>query len=697
MVSSNRIAPLIPTNLAQRFSQATRAGLYTDITIGGIPFIVLPSDEDPYIRDTRDDRREQFDHSNEAGEQSFGYWWLRSQASFHSGAGQKFLDSNPDEEVARSRFNTSAYLNPWTPGEIRVAGQIDRELSAFKDNELVYWSGIPRLAQISSTNNTVRVSQLPGLTSQQTITLGSSGVCQAITSDGANVFVACNDRIWKIVPGGGASEVGSVSFSGPVQLGFAKQRVLATIGPKIYEIDVTGLNPPVLVYTNPAEDWRYTAIAEGPDGIYVAGYSGPYSNLALISLIVSETGVTLSAPVIQFTLPPSEQINSVFFYLNNFFALATSNGVRVGSFTFSGQAQFGPLIMEGIHSHSITGSGTLLYIGTRQGIYTVDLNTEVAPGRYAHACFANNLNPSNPLDDVVDVKVAQISGVDLVYALQLSGATLFQSSFTPNVNGGTFTTSWARFGTTELKRLHYIRVEGDFPILQNDYPLVMTVEEASGGKQNIICTGGGTSFEYQVNLPPSGTYRVTFKLAGSTAASPVVLRSYQLKALPAQPRFREVILPLGCYDRETKKDGPQFGYPGFGLHRLNLIEDLAEKNVIVRVEDRLTRQDYNAVLQRVQYTQRDHPTVKNNIGGILSVVLKKIDLPIVGNPGVVTPDAPPVVRPVVLMRANWSIEMPIDIGVPTITTPLSGTPDNGANLCNNPELATNADGWGASE
>ncbi len=54
-----------------------------DVAIGGEPFILAPTDVNPYQRETAPYRKDQFDNSKEPGEQSLTGWWIRSQSSFH--------------------------------------------------------------------------------------------------------------------------------------------------------------------------------------------------------------------------------------------------------------------------------------------------------------------------------------------------------------------------------------------------------------------------------------------------------------------------------------------------------------------------------------------------------------------------------------------------------------------------------------
>src|SRR5687768_5338802 len=116
----------MPLVLSRQIQQANSSGYKLDITVDGIPFLLNPSEKDPWTWEVREDRREQFDNSNEAGEQSFGYFWLRSQSSFHAGAGQEFLDSGSEvQEVSRIRYNTSTQMDVFSKvGSITPRGGV---------------------------------------------------------------------------------------------------------------------------------------------------------------------------------------------------------------------------------------------------------------------------------------------------------------------------------------------------------------------------------------------------------------------------------------------------------------------------------------------------------------------------------------------------------------------------------------------
>jgi len=91
-----------------------------DVALGGLPFIYAISDARPYTRQTAPFRKDQFDNGAEPGEQSLTGWWIRSQASFHSGSGIRFYDPATTDENGHYRFADSRGLNVWTKGQVTL-------------------------------------------------------------------------------------------------------------------------------------------------------------------------------------------------------------------------------------------------------------------------------------------------------------------------------------------------------------------------------------------------------------------------------------------------------------------------------------------------------------------------------------------------------------------------------------------------
>ena len=103
--------------------QAT--GVSYDIAINGLPFFLAASDDSPYRRVTAQYRKQQYDQTREAGEQSLTGWWFRSQSSFHLGQGIKYFEPAQDESL-RFQYTESKGLDVWTKGQVSLIYDVDQ-------------------------------------------------------------------------------------------------------------------------------------------------------------------------------------------------------------------------------------------------------------------------------------------------------------------------------------------------------------------------------------------------------------------------------------------------------------------------------------------------------------------------------------------------------------------------------------------
>jgi hypothetical protein len=95
-----------------------------DIAVAGLPFFLAISDESPYRRVTAQYRKQQYDQTREAGEQSLTGWWFRSQSSFHLGQGIKYFEPAQDESL-RFQYTESKGCDVWTKGQVSLIYDVD--------------------------------------------------------------------------------------------------------------------------------------------------------------------------------------------------------------------------------------------------------------------------------------------------------------------------------------------------------------------------------------------------------------------------------------------------------------------------------------------------------------------------------------------------------------------------------------------
>jgi hypothetical protein len=127
MAYGSDITEGLPYNLSNPVGATSfsSTGEAYDVSINALPFFMATKDETPYRRQTAQYRKNQIDQSAEPGEQSITGWWVRSQSSFHMGAGIKFYDPSAGEAVAH-RFYDSQGCNVWTKGTVTLLKDVDR-------------------------------------------------------------------------------------------------------------------------------------------------------------------------------------------------------------------------------------------------------------------------------------------------------------------------------------------------------------------------------------------------------------------------------------------------------------------------------------------------------------------------------------------------------------------------------------------
>jgi hypothetical protein len=294
----------------------TNTDIAYDVAIGGMPFIYAVNDQRPYIRQTAPFKKEQFDNNNEPGEQSITGWWIRSQASFHSGTGIKFYDPAGGETTAH-RFADSQNVDVFTKGQVTLLKAVANTVN----------TGIYKVVSaVSGTTNAV-IAYTPGgstvldvqsdSTTLTTYSAGSlSGILDLVT-DGTRIFVADATRIYSGVIGTSGWSNHYSTGNAKVKLGWVKQRLVACINTSVYEL--TGAlgttTLPTPLYTHPNSGWTWTSISESGSAIYTAGYAGGSSAIYKFTLSALGGMPTLTSGVIAAQLPQGEIVNKIEYYL----------------------------------------------------------------------------------------------------------------------------------------------------------------------------------------------------------------------------------------------------------------------------------------------------------------------------------------------------------------------------------------------
>ncbi len=621
----------LPLVLSRQIQQANASGYKLDITIDGIPFLLNPTEKDPWTWEVREDRREQFDNSSEAGEQSFGYFWLRSQSSFHGGAGQEFLDTgNEVQEVSRIRYSASAQMDVFSKiGSVTPRGAVPgTAITSIARAVPFVRAGINKIAVARSNNDSVDFYNVsPSLSFDANVSLTeAANVCLDMATDGETLYVAINNKIIKVDSAGVQTDWATLVFSKSIRLAYAKNRLILAHGPELYEIPITAA-PGALtfgthgIFKHGAPNWTWSSIAEGPNGIYAAGYAGLRGEVWSFTETDVAGTLELGSGIQQFSLPTGEIPYDLTFYVSSLFVLGTSEGARVGSFTPDGRPQFGPLSFDLSPVRAVGAVGTTVILGSDIGVYLLDLGRVVdRNGAYAYSHRHDRL-AAEPYVSIVTTGSVGATAIYSVTTGRIESETADSS--------GSLTTSWTTFSTTELKKLYYLSVGGRIPeagAFLND-TVVVTVENYEGDVQvfNLGADPSKTNWEFTISLNPSIAFRVKFQINTGTDVN--YINSYQLKALPQERRYESVVLPLLLADSEIIASGRRrIGYPGFGMDRLKAIIQTAKNNRTVVVTDRVSGSSFQAQIRDVQFRQ-EHGIAEapgRKITGVLNLVLRVV-------------------------------------------------------------------------
>jgi len=214
-----------------------------DVAIAGLPFFLGPSQAYPYKRETAQYRKQQIDQQKEPGEQTLTGWWLRSQSSFHLGAGIRYEEPVQGPEVGL-RYNKSAGVDVFNIGKVTLLPDTT------KNTDITVSSGVAPIVIGGTDANGVNVvftasgstlyrTTAAGVTT--TITWGGSGTILALAQDGVNYYAANATAIYKgtLVGGSGASIFTHPSGPGTVtsvKMNWVKQRLIACVNHYIFEV-----------------------------------------------------------------------------------------------------------------------------------------------------------------------------------------------------------------------------------------------------------------------------------------------------------------------------------------------------------------------------------------------------------------------------------------------------------------------------
>ena len=601
-----------------------------DFALGNLKFLYATSDQDPYLRETAEFRRERIDTATNPGEQSLdsGYW-VRSQESWHYGGGLR--NAEPLEITAaeyRFRFQDSGGIDPWTAGKLTLLNDTERIV---KDPDSFSLLGTPDGVVLY---NAAGVKLLDDDGGEEWVYANTT--IHSLTTDGDNFYAGTTDG--KVIKGdletGAAAEMHNFTASEAVLVRWVKGRIIACVGNAVYEGagDVwTEADPGASL----PERWVWKDIAEGPIAIYLTGNAGVQSSIYKIEVTIEEGAVTLSPLLLVAEMPRGELVNTIYSYVGAFLAVGTSSGVRVASMQQNGTLDIGPIVRQsdsGVHDFVAYGSYLYAAVGEdgsagarvkAPGLVRLNLGQQLnnQPLMFAHA---NDLTAPGAMASCTSVTTRNGK---LVMGMEGDGVYRQSDLY---VSEGWLETGRIRLGTTEKKTFRDLRLLG-VPEMAGSavgYAEPETDRFSLANWNPVIAIGGERydrtgKISGNPNEPATSLYVAIQLLPSEDRTQSPVIQSHQLRAIPSPERTRLLRIPVLMQDTETDKAGQVLGYEGYAWDRVQLLEALEQEYALTPYHDFTTGEKVNVYIERVTW-RRTTPPHHNagNAGGVATILAR---------------------------------------------------------------------------
>ena len=654
MAYGDDITEAIPYNLSNPPVNSSYSGstVAYDIAIGGQPFFLETSDDSPYRRVTAQYRKQQIDQTREPGEQTLTGWWIRSQSTFHLGQGINFFEPAQDESL-RFQYKYSKGCNIWTKGQVTLlrdvtstnttTGTIATNLRPYQFARSIRWSSINGI--LLHDDYTIRKIAVSGTaTPFETNVVGTDARIFSVCDDGVYAYWVTNSsptgdlEFYKKALTADTSTSATLMFTTSgltvtnAVIEFTKQRIVAAINNKVYEISTAATVLPTEVYTHPDQDIVWTSITSSGSAIYLSAYSGIQSNIFKFTLSTAGAMPTLTSAITAAELPVGEKVFRIAYYLG-YMAIGTSQGLRIAAVSNSdGSLAYGPLLFESEQAvYDVAFRDRYLWCTTNvdgaPGVTRVDLGQQVGsnlvfayawdlykPGITGHLTTACAFNGNTDQLTFVSNYAASTAGGVYIEA----ESTLVESAF--------LRTGFIRYNTLENKIFKTLTPRFD---TTNGGITIYSVQ-ANNTETNIGSYPQGSSLT-QIGIPYPSTpqqylgFLFQFTRSETDATSGPKFTGYQVNTLPSIPRQRLIQYPAMCYDFEMDKFNNQAGYDGAAYNRQQVLERIEDVGDTVLVQDFRTGESYLGLIEEQDFINRT-PTDKrySGYGGVLLITIRKV-------------------------------------------------------------------------
>jgi hypothetical protein len=625
--------PYVLSNPANATTYAATREAY-DVAIAGLPFFLMNSDDSPYRRVTAQYRKQQIDQTREAGEQTLTGWWLRSQSSFHLGAGIKFFEPQQEESL-RFQYTESKGVDVWTRGQATLlydtasfyAGTAPAQLIGVNDgtNDCIFVTDGTALKKITTGGTETTITQA-----------GTASTIYSLTTDGSNYYFINGTKVHKGSVGASPADAEIYNTPGVTRatIRFVKQRLILAIGNALYELNANATGSaalPTAFYTHPNANWVWSSIAEGPQAIYVSGYA-PNGSSSAVFKITLDAAVpntlgfpTLNTPTVIIDMPNGERINDFDVYLGVYAVLATSAGFRVGVSDNNGDIQYGPVLFDDAPCNAIAFKDRFAYLTTlvdgAAGLVRVDLSTTVL-GNSLFFPWAWDLIATGTTTTAS--QVAFFGNSDRVAFT--NGNNTWAESTTNLVPSGYLRTGYIRYNTLETKIFKLMQARVD---TTNGGVTIQSVDAANTFYTIGVFGQESAVPQININYPQTAQEYLGFKFTLTRSTTDVskgpLFTGYQIRSLPATPRQRLIQYPMSCFDHETDHFGVEVGFEGAAYDRLSQLELIENNGDTIQIQDFRTGESYLGIIEEMDF-RNNTPSDKrfSGYGGLLLVTIRTV-------------------------------------------------------------------------
>jgi hypothetical protein len=623
-----------------------------DVAVAGMPFIYAITDNTPYRRQTAEFRTQRVDQLRDPGEQSLsgsGYW-IRSQSSFHLGAGSPYqepITGSLDE--ARFRFASSVGINPWTPGQISLLKRTTLQEAVTGDSRVfnTVIDGVEYLILVKyASTETIRVLRIRVSDGAETTIVNNTSLTEniiAVTMGGNDLMMVTPTKVWRYSfnensPALHQDYAINSANAQTATIGYVKNRFIlgyhdVNQSTFVYELNRnsgSSINLSTLTPVNGSTTlplgYTFRAISEAGAAIYIGGFSGEQGNVYKITVADDGTLNTMTSVI---TLPGGEQITGLLGYLGTYVILGTSQGLRVAIANDTGDLSYGPLVFTttlGVFKMSAYSkyiyAGVDSGVGGNSGVYRVDLSQPLSGGGYAYAT-----------DVYADTATGKVEGVanlsDGRVAFCVAGDGLFIEHATELLESGELTTGIIRYETLENKAWKRIklRTEGT---LNGDID-IFRVENSVSESFRTVQQGSNTDYDYDLSsvfsdVNVEAQFKFRLNRNDTTASTGAVMYGYSVKALPTPTRARLIQFPLFCFDSERDRLKNIMGFQGYALGRLQSLEQMEAQGETVIIQDFTANgEPIEAVIEQVTFTRTTPPNGNfTGWGGIIQITARTV-------------------------------------------------------------------------